>query len=368
MSIQTIQIIDNGLKTKMGHHFNYDKAIVHASKRRGIDVAVWGDSSLTDIDILEIARPHFRHYLYASTLDGDLESSVALHVDDIQSVLDSSNAEDPIFIPNLLNVEILALRQLLLEKDFKNPLSLVVRYRENVDGGPNSSLFLDSLRAVCNLHSSTMVFADTHALVQTLINNGIKAKLINFPIEIPYSDLKFDDRFDFAYIGQAAQQKGFYHVVNALYLGAQIGYSPRVAIQATGLDLSTLATLKERLPYVVWIAGELDAVSYYQLIASSDTVFVYYDPGKYPVNSSNILIEALALNRRVLTSPFPHAEELLEEDFSMFSTVEYNQTTLLHKMIEMGGNNYLPRSYLKRTDHARNLANTNLLIDLVLSQ
>ena len=365
MSNRALHIIDNGLASKKGHHYNYDKAIVNAAARRGIKVFVWGHNSLIDSDILQIAKPHFSHYLYYSVTSENFITAVATHLNDIRAVIDEANSEDVIFIPNLLNVDIAALKLIIIEKDFPNPLNLLVRYHTSTDGSPESIFFINSLREICSLHASTFVFADTQSLVHALNANGINAKLISFPIDIPYSELVFENKFDFAYIGQAAHYKGYYHVINALIVGAQIGYLPRFAIQSTGIDSATLVTVMEKLPNVTWIFEAMDPHPYYQLIANADTILIYYDPSFYTVNSSGILIEALALNRRVLTTHFSHAEEMLGENIQALPTDEYNHTALLHKMIRMGSELCLPRGFLKLTDHAKNLANTNRIIDIL---
>ena len=378
MNDLTLHIIDNGLQSKVGHHFNYTRTIVGAAKRRGMNVTVWGHSSLVDADILEFAKPHFRHNIYtaffengldySTYLQGDIDPAVAMHLADTKAIFETINQDDPVFIPNILNVEISALLLLLRGNDFENPLSIVVRYKPNFDDSPASVFFLEALREVCQLHKRTAVFADTANLVEFLIGKGIPAGLMITPLEIPYGDLILEDRFDFAYVGQATEYKGFFQVANALIIGKQIGFCPRVAMQATLLDPGMLATLKTHLPDVVWISEGLDTKSYYQLMASADTIIVFYDPKVYSTGSSGILVEALALNRRVLTSTFSHAAELLGKDLSMFSAAEYTHTALLRKMIEFQGFSSVPRSFLKCTDSIRNMVNPNLLLDMLLLQ
>ena len=367
MSHQSLHIIDNGLASKIGHHYNYDKAIVNAASRRGIKTFVWGHNSLTDPDILQIAIPHFNHYLYNSVAPENFTSSVAVHLKDIKAVIDKVDSSDIIFIPNLLNLDVAALKLILIENDFLNPLNLLVRYHTNTDGSPESIFFVNSLREICRLHSSTFVFADTQSLVNVLSANGIRAKLISFPIDIPYADLHFENKFDFAYVGQAAHYKGYYHVINALVVGSQIGYFPRVAIQSNGIDPATLAAVMEILPNVTWIFEAMNPICYYQLLANADTILIYYDPTFYTVNSSGILVEALALNRRVLTTHFTHAKEMLGENIQALPSDEYSHKALLLKMIQMGSDSCLPREFLKLTDYAKNLANSNRIIDLLFS-
>jgi glycosyltransferase involved in cell wall biosynthesis len=120
------------------------------------------------------------------------------------------------------------------------------------------------------------------------------------------------------YIGGARKEKGFALLPDAITALAQIG-TARFIISIRREDRredslgSTVERLRDLSPSVAIIEGYIPRSAYLQLIEEASCVVLAYDPDRYRLRSSSILIEALGRGRPVITTAGTWMAGIVEE-------------------------------------------------------
>lgn len=366
--MNSLFILDNGLRYTYGHHLSYSLGVSDIFKSFGnknIKILAHEDFKADDLLRAEIS-PYFRHWLYSE----ETEKALWEHIEDLRGALLQVPVGATVFVPNVLTLELQALSEVLKIREFSTRRYCIhIRYGKLFSNLTTEQCTLSLIRSLSDNCPKLKFLTDTTAIHRKLLSVTRRAEIIGFPQSIPFGTVRLTSDFNFGYLGQALRHKGFFDLLAALRFGSQIGFTPKVCVQCSDLTESAVKKLTgdPLLENVFFLGRTLDNSEFYSLIGSIRTVVNVYDPLVYQIGSSGILLEALALRRRVIVSDYPWARELLGDDFVRRTSVRFNAPSeLLHRMIWESKQEFEDQSLVASWDKARKRLNKRDFFDILM--
>ena len=361
-------MIDNGLVKLSGHHFHQAIGITDGANHHGFNLEIFGcDGNGAEIpeQICKISKPSIGKYLYrkypylANTIFGHI------FFKQINYLLPKIADDDVIFFPNVNMDEILAIPRFIKYRKIKCRVVVRViytapeRYERKLIGGLKALLKHKNLKIV----TSSLPYA------KRLSKCGVLNEYIGGPPHtLPYSELSNANvLYEFAYLGQPAHAKGFYHLLDALIKGAERGFKPKAIIHCGILELDE--TLMLKLPHITFVKGIVSEHDFYKHLMSSKTIIIFYDLINYKLGDSSIVTESLALNRQVIASSMPFIRDTYgDEFFHDFCVKEYSADALLEKMVSVRNLSVIPISMIRSSEKARIISSPIRFVEKVLGK
>lgn len=351
--MNAVEILDDGLVGLKGHHYGYNASICSILTDSGFTVRVWTNIHSRDVNIPRAnCVSILTHYCYDTNAALD-SNELARTLWEYKVIFNQGNSDTIFFFPNFRLHNAVALRN-LVNSDTRYRLKIIIllRYSEDLDADRNS-LFIDTLKLLtqtCNIR----IVTDTIALAAKIEELGLTSVLIGFPLNISPSTEFEDIHYDFTFMGSASHTKGFFDFLNAVALGNQLGFTPRVACQTTNLHPNLLDSFKsnDHLMNVIWIGESLISEDYFNVIARSDVMVLPYDVIALNSNSSGILLESLYMKKRILTTKTKFATELFKSDDADF-LLDRKPETIVRAMHALFLAKFIPKSLVNAWREAR---------------
>lgn len=358
-------ILDNGLDKLSGHHYNQALGLISAAQQLGYRPFVLSTHNSGAVaEIAQIARPVFQKFLYRPNPFDQIEAHAQRFAQECNAYLPSLDSTDVLFFPNANYDEIRGIAQLIEKRQIKQQVIVRLLYYPH----EHESAYFDCLNAL-KPHANVKLVTSSIPYSNWLSNAGFPNAFIGGPPHtMPYSTLEqTSPQYEFAYLGQAAQVKGFELLLNALILGAQQGYKPKTLLHSKGYSLAP--ELLSHLGHVTVVPDSVSEAVFYEHLGASQCIVTYYHPANYKLQDSAIVTEALALERYVLCSPLAFVLETYGADFFQFACTpgRYDERALLEKMQSISAQMSKPECVLRASQAAKLLCNPALFLAKVLN-
>lgn len=362
--MNTIYVIDTGLSKLTGHHYNQALGLIHGAHELGYtSVILSAAKAKEDAQICAISIPTFEKVLYRLDPFAAIEAHATYLANEIHTHLPTLDESDVLLFPNANYDEIVAAGLFNQRRQLQIPIIVRLIYYP-ADHEPEYLACLASLRPYPNIRLVT----SSVPYSQWLARCGFANRFIGGPPHrLPFAlATTTTPIYAFAYLGQAANVKGFEHLINALLVGAQQGFLPPTLIHSANYEFPT--DLRNALPHVTVIDKPVSETQFYEHICSSQCILAYYDPANYRLGDSAIVTEALALGRLILSSALPFIRETYGEEFFHFSCTpdEYHVMALLDKMRWMQAQTLLPKSVIRAQQKAKFLTSPTVFLNKAL--
>lgn len=318
-------ILDPSLTSHFGHHYNYDKAVVDAARRRGLDCVVVGNrnaaehvqQSLSALPLFLLSSYHHlepRSDLPVRMQDPFFVSGRELlelnmvFLKELNQFTSYINPSDLVFFHTLSDSQILGATMWLMSfPEDRRPLSnFVLRFLHD---RPHS----DSLLQLCaaNLSSPRMragLSTDTTELA------ALYTRMLRLPVDlipIPHAPPELEtvrrrfapelapDTIVIGFVGDCRWAKGFHFVrplVEAFIRSSSRPVHFLVQISAhtssPEIDAETAALAAFPPSFVTLVTETLSADEYYGLMDECDVVLITYHTGQFTHQSSGVFTEA----------------------------------------------------------------------------
>jgi hypothetical protein len=330
-----VEIVDDGLVNRGGHHYSYCSAIVDMLLKQGIKPRIWANLAyVAQSEIPAESISLLSNYCYDVPNCKD-ETRIARTASEYRLILNQSRGQrSKVFFPNFRLHHGLALLRcadaILHGKSFV----LLLRYSEDLLG-EDGTLFISVIKSIVDAYRDTQIVTDTSAFSNFLDSIGIPNSIIGIPVNTDPADTEPEAiQNDFIFLGAANPLKGFFNFLNAVIIGAQYGFTPRIACQATNLPKEVLSQFRQHsyLQHVRWIESNLSIRDFRSEILKSSCVVLPYDVAAFNYNSSGILTAALYFRKFVLTSKTKFASDLTNEKPTSMYLSDTNPETIFSAM------------------------------------
>lgn len=334
MENKKLAIFDNGLLYSHGHHLGYNLGAASIAIDGGADyVKIFSHIKFNPDSKRGLIEPHFRRWLYS----GKRSDACIETIEDLIQGLNIIPEKAVIFLPNVRMSEIKSMIEVANLGHFKNRKVIVfIRYAELFGDAERESELIGLVAKLTAKIDQVRFVSDTESIAKKLQSAKKNVSVLGFPQRIPFNEIEFKAVYDFGYFGHAGAHKGFSVFVNALKYGAQIGFKPKVFIHCVDLSRATVLALRSdpHFTSVEFLELPLSDMEFYEKMASTSVVVNLCNPIHYAYGTSGILLEALALRRRVITTDYPWSRELMGDNFVDRNHVVFDDPgSLLRKMI-----------------------------------
>ena len=336
--IRRLVIIDPGLHSRMGHHYNYVRAVVDAAHRRGLETLVLGPFMAgPDIQQELSVVPVFRIATYAPMVwdYSPTASETNPVVQEGQQVLMTNSIvfadllvrasplcrpDDLIFVHTVLENQIMGITQWLgsLPGNERPRSNILLRFwHDKTHIKPVLELcstVLNSPALRARYSTDTM---ELSVLYSDLLRKAVD--VVPIPMPIPYDALAPEARASrrrflpeglspdtrvIAYAGDCRLQKGFHFirpVIEELLREAPCPVHFLIQIS----DVNFTDEMRESVRAIAPVAGPnvtvvqetLSADDYYSFFNETDIMLINYDPRQYAYTSSGLFTEAMLLGK-----------------------------------------------------------------------
>lgn len=361
-----LHIVDNGLDKLSGHHFNQAIGLIHGAKQLGYDVTVLSAYGANQVpEICAISTPTFQKVLYRLDPFLQIDEHARFFFSELDAFLPTLDLTDALLLPNANYDEICAVAMLLEKRKLTQHIMVRLLYYPHAHEAEYFAC-LEKLKRYPNVRLITSSLPYSNWLA----SHGFKNRFVGGPPHVlPFEKARHVvPHYEFAYLGQAAKAKGFEHVINALLLGAQQGYTPKTLLHSK--NYSFPPELLASLPHLTVIPDAVSEELFYQHLFSAKCVLAYYDPANYQLQDSAIVTEALALERYVLASPLPFISQTYGADFFQFSCTSnaWDAQALLQKMRTISNQPSKPACVLQASEEAKLLSCPTLFLAKMLAK
>ena len=335
--VRRIVILDPGLRSLLGHHVNYARAMMHAAAPRNVDTVIFCSNRAPPELVAELpAIPHFSVETYdkppisPSRPDSDYESWVVqgsqllvlnMHfLSNLFGVSAQIGPGDHIFFNSVLPNQLLAICQWLsaFPEETRPPSTIVLRYWEHTRfWRPAFELcasILNRSEMRCRVCSDTVELAVLYADMM-----GRPVDRLPIPHMPPAIDPAAPRRHfrpeglppgtvTVGYLGETRVEKGagfLTSVVEELTRRGAPSFHLLMQVSAPwGLPPDVIGELQKLVAMtgdkVTLLMEILSTEDYYALLQDSDIVLINYDPERYRHSSSGIFTEAIAAGKVVV--------------------------------------------------------------------
>jgi len=361
-----IYIADNGLDKLSGHHYNQAIGLTHGAKQLGYQATVLSSTRAAAVpQISALSTPCFEKALYRIDPFKQIDDYAQMFCAELDAALPALDSTDVLLLPNANYDEICAVGMLIQKRRLTQRVIVRLLFYPHQHEADYFAC-LTSLRAYPNVQLVTSSLPYS----RWLTNAGFANQFIGGPPHVlPFEKARqYPPLYEFAYLGQAAKVKGFEHIINALIIGAQQGYTPKTLIHSKNYTFD--ANLLAALPHVTVIPDAVPEDQFYEHVFSTKCIFAYYDPASYQVQDSAVVTEALALERYILGSPLPFIRQTYGEAFFEFSCTPHawDPQALLQKMRFISAQSTKPASVLDASSQAKLLSCPTLFMAKMLTQ
>lgn len=290
-----LSILDNGLKDRTGHHYNYTMALALAAREKNWDVTVHAYKMFQDAD-----KPSFDDYLYALTssgrqsdiLDNYLRKAAAYKMDiEADVVLIHTANHTTLYGLCHSNIRARKIVAVLCLPGFYDPIS----HSYTMEG----LLYQHAMAKAAEMYPQLEFKALSEPMAQQLTElSGIKVEVMDtFCPEMPIAKPtpKPGQRLKVGYFGHTTGVKR-----GDLIAPLTQGF-PSVDFIIHENPIGSLG-VKEALNVDLY-KGELSTERYLEYLNRCDIVLLPYEPNYYKDSISNILIESLCLGKVMI---IPH--------------------------------------------------------------
>jgi hypothetical protein len=358
-------ILDNGLDKLSGHHYNQALGLIHAANQLGYLPKVFSTIGSSEVpEITQVASPIFEKFLYRPSPFHQINEHAQFFANECDQCLPALDSTDVIFFPNANYDEIASVAKLIEKRRFGGQVVVRLLFYPR----DHEAEYFDCL-ATLKAHPNVKLVTSSVPYSSWLRNAGFNNVFIGGPPHnLPYSLVQnTQQRYEFAYLGQAAKVKGFELLLQALLLGVEQGYKPKTIIHSRGYNLAE--ALPAELNHITVIPDSVSKEIFYEHLGASKCIVTYYDPANYHLQDSAIVTEALALEKYVLCSPIAFVMETYGSTFFDFSCTpgEYNEHALLKKMQLISAQASKPDFILKASQKAKFLSSPVLFLAKALA-
>ena len=352
-----VVIIDNSLRNKVGHQYEYDSALAAVLRGRGCTVQVYAHRDLDQysreeliavpifpMSELEEYRPLPFYVPFSDFLFGNPSFFLALarakiHLEDPDLVLDHT------ITPKHL-VGLFAWRSLLLRK---KRTTLVVLLRFDIRSQHDELAYRIAFLAKKIMPGRVIFATDSDELAarySPMVGETIHVLPIpHVPaISAPGGSLpKHSRKVVVAFPGIAGENKGFHFLPEVVDRIAAAGIDMRFIVQTvmpmpTQILLEALRRLKSFEREVHIIDRPLSTSEYHAMLQGADCVLLPYDPVRYGGQTSGVFTEALAAGKVVLATRTRWMERNMEQYDSGVFIEEFSSTGILEAIKSYLGN------------------------------
>ncbi len=339
-----IIIMDPGFSELIGHHYDYNKAIVKSANKNNYHAVIWGHSSIkTDEYDIPVTGVFQKSYYSPPLLDlySQLLYPVSVLISNAYFLKDLWQAsrfyeirDRLLFIHTLDHNQFLGLLIWYLMRGKRlNPSSIVVLWRISYNRYLKhpifkySVLFIQFLFKLFNIISRSRrqfrIVTDTNALqseYEQYTNYGIE--VFPIPHSRPNAESPTDQRQDkpfqvdrsritISYLGDARGEKGYHLIYPAIKEIEQFCLDNNLCfwLQSNMSDFARQDPLisgavqslrSDKLPFIDLYEFSLSSNDYARRINTTDIVLIPYLAEDYYARSSGILMEALSANKFVI--------------------------------------------------------------------
>ncbi len=327
-------ILDPGMRQRAGHYYEYNTALANAAIAAGHHVTIYAHKDWPDREshivpyftagvgqgsaakraghkMLALLPPWLRaalfapaRYLYRAlkpprvTVNVFSREAADIHLPDNALVLS----------PSASYADILGLLPLCATRH-DCAFRFVVR---QLPQDPAEQAAFETLKDTVIPPNATIV-SDTNDLTVWLQGQGIAARLIPIPMQVPafvFDDPKANEIFTFALLGPARGEKGIARmpglirafegdlkadkirfVIQTTLVGGQ---APEPEVERT---IAELKSLQKTVPNIVLIDGDLGEEQFYRALCDASCVLIPYDRARYQARSSGLLVQSYLCGR-----------------------------------------------------------------------
>lgn len=341
-------LVDNNLKDRVGHHFNYALALKEQLAERNQPFSALVKNGADD-DVLSSLSAQG---VFSSGIHGDnAENPYPVDWGNIRALYDflqggdqfakelecglaqSTRMGDLVFLPNATPPQMLGLALLLLRSPLYRALRfvLILRYSVHTPSGPLSDRKVALDREVADRYAlaiEKLVSADPRGAVRFATDSAELAKeyaafakrpfeVLPIPhtihqapnVQLPEIPAKDSRKIRVVYMGDAREEKGF-ELLPAV-VRACVGDPSMASVefvfqafisshyhQKMAVVIDELAKLK--LSQVYLVKSPLSPDGYQSLLASADLVLLPYDAATYRARTSGPFVEAICADKPVV--------------------------------------------------------------------
>jgi len=326
-------IFDNAFISKTTHSHHEAISIFEDSKLLKVDPVL---VTTKDIEITNAFNPYiknifkyFTKVLYRSDNWKNIEHYASQYANEFIHFYNTNlSTDDLIFIPNVSSDELFGI--LLVINKFSIPNKIRIRLGIPVPEEHLTQYY--SLLKQLTSHENIRLFTCNQFFCNHLLERGIESTSIGHLSKLPYEMIgTLPKIYDFAYLGQISDVKGFSKFLECLVKLAKIDIHPHVLIHSHNAIIDD--GLKSYLKNIHWYSHEINDTLWAKHILESRYVVTYYDPSNYKYISSNILLESLALGTGIISSPMSYLNDMFGNDLAKDIASEDFSTDGLFKML-----------------------------------
>lgn len=345
-------IVDQSLLQPGGHYFEYSTGIGIGAVACGFEPVILANRALTSHPVSALPDgiellPTFTHRWHEGAYEGEGRYGPGHLGQELFAVLERYHAApgDRVLVHTLGWHQAAQIFDRLLatprsRQDSLPPLAILLRYDPAELDLNMLAVFRDRLKRIAAarlLSDKLFLYSDTDRLTEAL------SKLFDFPVvtlPIPFNQQVLFDALaaspakgrsgplTVTYVGDARDEKGYPLLpaaVAALWRDYVLPGRVRFVLQSNfnmpgGERLAGPARAElERYsaPQVTLIRDPLETRAYYDLIAAADILVIPYDPTRYELRSSGILVEALTAGKVLVTSKGSWMETKVDRSHSV---------------------------------------------------
>jgi hypothetical protein len=361
-----LYIVDNGLDKLSGHHYNQAIGLLHGAKQLGYKATVYSAYGASKVpEICAIATPTFQKVLYRLDPFTQIEEHARFFFSEVDAFLPALDTTDVLLLPNANYDEISAISLLIEKRKLTQHVIVRLLYYPHAHEAEYFAC-LEKLKRFPNVHLVTSSLPYS----AWLNDLGFTNRFIGGPPHVlPFEKARqVSPQYEFAYLGQAAKTKGFEHIINALLMGAQQGYTPKTLLHSKNYTFP--ADLLASMSHITVIPDAVSEALFYEHLFSAKCVLAYYDPANYQLQDSAIVTEALALERYVLASPLPFISQTYGAEFFDFACTPnaWDAQALLEKMRAISSLASKPACVLRASEEAKLLSCPTLFLAKMLAK
>lgn len=313
-------------------------------------------------EIKEIAIPSFKKFLYRQNPHIDIDAHANFLAQELGVLIPRFSHHDILVFPNANYDEIAAIPKFIETNKYQGRIILRLMFYPH----GNSEVYLNLLHQVVK-YKNVDVVVSSLPYSQWLTDNRVTNRFIpGLPHNLPYNLIgKIPEVYDFAYLGQPAAVKGFDHFINALLICAQNNIKPKAIIHAQGVEVPK--TIVDKLAHCTFINREISDYQFYSDLVSSRSIVTFYDVNNYRFSDSGIVTEAIAFNKRLISSSLPFIGPTFGSAYA--SEVVVNDWTTLglaKKMVEVLNKHGRSKNEFDASIKAKKLCSpTNFMMNLL---
>jgi len=326
-------VLDPGLRTRSGHHFALDAAIVEFCASRGPPVALYAHRNVEeDVAARVGATPLFTHSVYADNVspgpqEGRLEREFALINErcyqDLRALsTDLLGSDDLILVHTIRQNHLYGFARWLVElPGERRPkctvLHTVESFSEDTALTPQAALYRRAFALLESLPAGAVSLAapipPACEELRRLTALPVHLHPIPFPgrhvgavsMSRPARTTSSAGRpsLNFAFAGEARREKGFHHLRAAMPIVLRERPDVRFSVHTGGRTLPWWRGSRTRFrlwrlgSHVASHFGAMDEDAYRAFLQNADAIVLPYDPVRYRARGSGVFYEALALGK-----------------------------------------------------------------------